>query len=279
MFGWGFADFFAKKTIDQIGDLTTLLWSQAVGVAPLVVVFAITRNLPAMGWLEGVYLVLFGITSALSYLPLYNGFGKGQLSLLSPIFASYAAVVVLISVFVFGESISAFVWIALAIVFAGVLVISTDPQALSKVFRGRNPTARAGVKEVVGALTVYSVWLVLLDRFLGHRDWVLFLLVIRTVSALTLVAYARITKREVAAGAKMLPALSLIGVCDVGAYSAVAYGFSASSQTGVIAVLSSTFSLVTLALAYVFLRERITTLQKLSAAAILGGIALVSVHP
>ena len=30
MFGWGLADFFAKKTIDKIGDIQTLAWAGGV---------------------------------------------------------------------------------------------------------------------------------------------------------------------------------------------------------------------------------------------------------
>ena len=168
MVGWGFADFFAKKTIDAIGDLQTLFWSQLIGVAPILALFVAQRNIPPLHGLDGVYLVLFGAVSALSYLPLYTGFGKGQVSLLSPIFASYAAVVVLLSVVLFGEEIGSLQWLAIAIVFAGVLLISTDLRALRSLLVRGKAARSAGVKEVVSALLVYSVWLVLFDQFLGH---------------------------------------------------------------------------------------------------------------
>lgn len=279
MAGWGFADFFAKKTIDALGDLVTLFWSQLIGVVPLVVVFAIQRNLPDLRWIDGLYLVLLGAASALSYLPLYSGFGKGQVSVLSPIFASYAVLVVLLSVIFFGETISGAVWLAIVVVVIGVLFISTDLGDIRRLIVSRDLASTAGVREVVAALVAYSVWLILFDRFLGHRDWVFFVLMIRSVSALTLLAYASIRRRSLdAKGTSFAPFLILIGLCDVGAYSAVAYGFSASPHTSIVAVLSSTFSLVTLVLASIFLRERLTRLQKVSASAILAGIVLVSVH-
>ena len=31
MLGWGFADFFAKKTVDKIGDIATLVWAHLFG--------------------------------------------------------------------------------------------------------------------------------------------------------------------------------------------------------------------------------------------------------
>ena len=35
MLGWGFADFFAKKTIDEIGSTASLVWGHAFGVLAL----------------------------------------------------------------------------------------------------------------------------------------------------------------------------------------------------------------------------------------------------
>jgi drug/metabolite transporter (DMT)-like permease len=222
--------------------------------------------------------VLFGVMSAVSYLPLYRAFGKGQVSLISPIFASFAGVVVVLSAVFFGETIPGGQWLAIAIIFLGVLLISTDPRDLVGILRGREAHPTKGLPEVLAALAMYSVWLVLLDQFLSGRDWVFFLLVIRSVAALTLFIYARATGQSLAVPDRQLrPFLALIGLCDVAAFSLVSYGFSQSSHTSIVAVLSSTFSVPTLILAAVFLHERINRLQKVAAAIILCGIVLVSV--
>jgi transporter family protein len=281
MLGWGAADFFAKKTIDQIGDLTTLFWAQAVGVIPLLGIFVVTRDVPTLHRYDVLWLVLFGIVSALSYLPVYVAFGKGQVSLISPIFASYAALVVVLSACFFGEHISTGQWVAIAVVFLGVLLISTDPSDLGRILRRGGAERIAGVPEVVGALVAYSFWLVLLDNFIGDRDWVFFLLVIRASATVTLYVYARVTRRPLALvneQRSLVPFVILIGCADVAAFSAVSYGFSATPNTSVVAVLSSTFSLPTLILARIFLKEHLGTTQKLAAGIILGGIVLVTVY-
>jgi uncharacterized membrane protein len=280
MAGWGAADFFAKKTIDQVGDLTTLFWSQAIGVVPLLILFAVKRDVPTLHPFDLLWLVLFGIVSALSYLPVYVAFGKGQVSLLSPIFASYAALVVLFSAAIFGEHISAGQWIAIVVVMVGVLLISTDPRDLGRILRRGGADRTAGLPEIVSALVVYSLWLVLFDHFIGHRDWVFFLLVIRISASLTLVVYSRVTRRSLIVEQRrsMFPYLAAIGLCDVAAYSAVSYGFSASTHTSIVAVLASTFSLPTIVLARLFLKERLANVQKVAATIILGGIVLVSIY-
>lgn len=47
MLGWGFADFFAKKTIDEIGDLATLFWSQLIGAIPLLIFAVFSQRISA----------------------------------------------------------------------------------------------------------------------------------------------------------------------------------------------------------------------------------------
>jgi drug/metabolite transporter (DMT)-like permease len=279
MIGWGLADFLAKRTVDIIGDLQTLFWSQAIGVVPLMALFAAQRDIPDFRSLDPLYLVLFGIVSALSYLPVYIAFGKGKVSVLSPIFASYAGLVVIVSAIFFGEAIPTGQWLALAVIFVGIVLISTDPREIGGVLRGRVTHAADGVPEIVAALVVYSGWLILLDRFLSGRPWILFMLLIRATAAVTLFIYARATRVSLRVGRRDLwLSVGLIGLCDVGAFSSVAFGFSHTAHAGVIAVLSATFSLPTLVLARLFLRERLTSVQQLAACSILGGVALVSLR-
>jgi drug/metabolite transporter (DMT)-like permease len=280
MFGWGMSDFLAKRAIDRIGDLRTLFWSQAAGLMPLIAIFAFSREIPTLHGFDLPFLALLGIVEAAWYLAVYAGFGKGQVSLLSPIFASYAAWVALLSALVFGERISVGKWLAIGVVFAGVILISTDPRDLRRTLRAGNTDLPPGLPEIAVALVAFSFWLLALDRFIGDRDWVFFMLAIRIAETITLVAYARATRRPLglAQHGPLMPYVSLIGCCDVIAFSAVAYGFSATTQTSIVAMLSSTYSLLTVVLARIFLQERLRGPQKLAAGIILTGIVLVSVN-
>jgi drug/metabolite transporter (DMT)-like permease len=281
MVGWGAADFLAKKTIDEIGDLPTLFWSQAIGVAPLVAIFVVTRDVPTLHTYDLAWLALFGVVSALSYVSLYAGFAKGRISLLSPIFASYAAVVVVVSAVAFGEHIPGRQWTAIVVVLLGVLLISTDPADLTRVVRNRADRDAEGIREVLSAAVAYAFWLVLLDHFIGERDWVFFLLVIRSTASVTVAVYARATRQPLtlrSAHRSLAIPLGWIGLFDVAAFSAVSYGFSATTYTSIVALLSSAFSLPTLLLARVFLKERLVSAHKIAASAILVGIALVTLN-
>ena len=282
MLGWGLADFFAKKTIDTIGDVTTLFWAQLIGIAPLAALFSIRPSIPAkLGDLDLtnlLYLTTLGVWSGLSYIPTYVAFGKGKVSLLSPIFASYAVVVTILSAAVFAEQIPLGRWIAFAIVFAGVLLISGDPRALGEWIVGaaqkREPIG--GLREIVLAVALYSVWLLALDNFINGEYWVPFLLVIRVFSALSLFLYAKLMRIKLAVSD---PAawkfLVLIGVCDVTAFAFLSFGYSATHYVSVVTMLSAAFSLPTFVLARVFLHEKVSVPQTIGAATVVLGVALL----
>jgi drug/metabolite transporter (DMT)-like permease len=297
MLGWGLADFFAKKTIDRIGDVTTLFWGQLIGILPLLILFLFNPGIPQKidGATGFAYLVLLGIWSGLSYIPTYVAFGKGKVSLLSPIFASYGVVVAILSAVFFGEIIPFGREIAFVVVFAGIWLINGDFSGIgSLIFRADKQknaaTASAeaapeevrgkvkGLREILLAVGLYSIWLIALDRFIkGEADWVPFLLVIRIFSAVSLFVYAKAKTVALRIPDKSLwKYLFLIGVFDVAAFAFVSYGFSRTPYTSVVAMLSGVFSLPTIVLARVFLKEKVTIVQTIGSLVVIAGIILLS---
>src|SRR3989344_8833903 len=125
MLGWGLADFFAKKTIDEIGDMASLAWGHIFGTLALFLavahnVFFFERKIvmpsDTYTW---IILIFFGMLQATVYFFLYRGFGKGQVSLLSPIFASFAGITAIMSIVFFREAVNIFLIFALIIIFCG----------------------------------------------------------------------------------------------------------------------------------------------------------------
>ncbi len=50
MAGWGMADFFAKKTIDRVGDITSLVWAHLFGTL-IFIFFAFYQGVITDNWL------------------------------------------------------------------------------------------------------------------------------------------------------------------------------------------------------------------------------------
>jgi drug/metabolite transporter (DMT)-like permease len=69
--------------------------------------------------------------------------------------------------------------------------------------------------------------------------------------------------------------LVLIGACEIVAYLAISYGYSATSLTSVVAILSGAFSLPVIVLARMFLNEHPTRVQTMGSIAVILGVILL----
>lgn len=275
MVGWGMADFLAKGAVDELGDLPPLFWGQLVGTAALIAIALIgggSLHLPALDWLK---LIGFGIVSGLSYLLLYSGFERGPISLLSPIFAAYAGVVVLLSAGLFGEAIPALRAVALVAILAGILLLALDLTGIRSSIAAHQT---GGIPQVLGAMLIFATWLVLWDHFVHDRSWVPLLASMRAVATVTLLGTARVRNTSLRVSNRRLwPTLGAIGIADVAAFGLVSIGFSQTASPSVVAVLSSAFSLPTILLARLFLHERLARVQQVGVVIILTGVVLVGV--
>src|SRR4051812_22535821 len=99
MLGWGFADFCAKKTVDVIGAIKSLVWAHLFGTTLFIIIALLQTTVlgsnlhfpsTASAW---VGVVLFGVLQMIVYWLAYVAFEKGQLAVLNPVFASFPAFV------------------------------------------------------------------------------------------------------------------------------------------------------------------------------------------
>ena len=279
MFGWGLSDFFAKKTIDRLGDTITLFWSQFLGIFPILLLLLFEQKVPHFNGIDWLFLIILGAWDGLCYVPAYVAFKKGQASLLGPIFATYDVLVVIISAVFFGEVIPFYRQVVLFIVFLGILLINGNPWELLLFFAGKNkrPDIVKGLPEMLLAVCLYSLWIIALDNFISNKDWLSALLVIRIFSAFTIFLLAKITHKEILFRKKrnLWKFIFLIGLFDVIAFSSVSYGLSNTSYTSVVAMLSSAFSLPLVLLAHFFLKEKTTKIQVLGGSIIIIGVMLL----
>lgn len=279
MLGWGFADFFAKKTVDSIGAIKSLVWAHAFGTSLFIVLALGQRfllnhavHLPTS---PGVWLGLagFGILQMAVYWLAYEGFGKGQLAVLNPIFASYSGLVALLSVLAFGEKLSPMLAVALIALFGGIIALNIDIPGL----RSRQLKIVPGLKEMIAAALLAAIWTIGWDRFVGGRDALAYALLMYAFMSLAAFVVAKVMKVTLGGiRPELWKFLVLIGVCETGAYLAISWGYSATPLTSIVALVSGAFSLPTLILSYMFLKERVTRLQAGAIGSILLGIILAA---
>lgn len=282
MLGWGLADFFAKKTIDRIGDVASLAWGHIFGTLALLIMILVqwlVRQQPltlpqdSKVWL-GV--IVFGIAQAAVYLFVYKGFGKGQLAVLNPVFASFSGLTAVLSILIFKEVVSPLLLVSLGVLFLGIIFISTDFVALRA--RKFDFSHIPGFKEVALATVMAGLWTLFWDRFMGGRDWLAYTFLMYLFMTITILLVAKVTKvKATISDPAIWKFLILIGVCETAAYLAISLGYSKTPLTSVVALLSGAFSLPTIFLARYFLREKITTLQTVGSIVIIIGIMLIAI--
>lgn len=258
MLGWGASDFFAKKTIDKIGDIKTLFWAQLLGTIPLLIYCLIRFSLPVFSWNDFFILFLLSLLDGFGYIYFYKALSKGKVSVISPVLASYAALGLVISAIVFQERLFPVTLFLLLLIFLGILLTSVDltllkPQALD--WRGLS----RGLPEALVGVVLFGIWYPFWDDFISRGQWWILVFLLRIFISLIvfLVAKGDVLPKT-GSDFSIWKLLLVIGFLDGGAYLALTWGFGVTSYTSVVTVLSAAYSLPTLILARIFLKEKLS---------------------
>jgi uncharacterized membrane protein len=104
---WGVCALVAAMAARRIGAFRTVIIGEAVGLASYGVLFLLVhpslRGLGQVAWL----LLLAGMIGVGGYLACYRGLESGHVGLVSAISASYGGVIVILSVLLLGEHLTA----------------------------------------------------------------------------------------------------------------------------------------------------------------------------
>ena len=284
MFGWGFSEFSTKKSVDKVGAISSLVWGHVFGsimlfiilISRLLVTHASVGSIFPNSWTTWLGLIVFGSLQATVYYFAYLAFEKGKVSVLSPIFASFSGLVALLSIVVFGETLHLSLIPALVLIFGGVLLINLDWEHL-KARRIRIESV-AGLKEIVIATVLATVWTLGWDKFSTNQDWVVYttyMFVFMSVAAYVIARQAKVSLLRLPKGAWTF--LWFIAIGEVVAYLAITLGYATTPYTSVVAILSGASSLPTIVLARIFLKEKVARSQVIASAIIIIGIVLLSI--
>ena len=283
MFGWGLADFFAKKTVGKTSAINTFLYSHIFGAILLLIYLAFNWAPANLGPKIILFLILFGIGDLTAYTLFYRGLQKGMLSVIGPIWAANGGVAVLVSFFLFSEQITALRWMGLGIVFIGTILTSFQLQKTEANLSIKNVTK--GLPETLASMIIYGFFFPFWDWFLGYqgKGWVISLTLMGLISIVGALIFIclfsrikRIPSDIRVRGKQIWFWLALIGVLTTAASLSVAWGYRFTTITSVVVVLSTAATLPTVILARIFLKEKLATNQLIGVAAIIGGLIILA---
>jgi drug/metabolite transporter (DMT)-like permease len=281
---WGSADLFARFATRRIGTFRTMLYMQFCGFCLL------TLAMPRLGgwghlfdgsgWQPWAWGILAGVLNTASTLALYRSFEIGKLSIVAPISACYPVLTMVLSAFT-GERLTPLRLAGLALTIAAVIVVARgeqSPDDANPIDGQMQPgKKRLGVNWAIFSAVCFGVMFWLLGLrvvpILGGSPSVW---IIRLTSAVTTALVMMAVRQSAALPLRGdAPWLLGVGLLDTSAYVFNNYGML-HEQTSVVSVLASLYGAVTVALAALFLREKVSLSQWLGILAIFVGIILIS---
>ncbi|HXV94978.1 MAG TPA: DMT family transporter [Gaiellaceae bacterium] len=263
---WGLGDFLAGLRTRRLPVVTVLVVSQAAGLTTIALVVAVRGVGPPDGR-HLVYGSLAGICGAVGLAALYRGLAVGPMSIVAPISATAAVVPVTFDVAA-GDRPSGAQAAGIALAVGGVVLASRSRAA------GGHRAGAEGVGLALVAAVSFGLLLVLLGEASdGDPYWGT--LAMRGTSLALLVLAALVLRPGFALGERDLPVLLLIGVLDTAGNALFAVA-TTKSLLSVAAVLGQLYPVVTVLLARLVLKERISGGQAAGVVSAFAGVALIT---
>jgi drug/metabolite transporter (DMT)-like permease len=262
---WGVADYLGGLQSRKRQVLVVVLISQLAGLC-LVVAIVAGRGVAFPGVEDMLPAAVAGVMGAFCIVIFYLALSYGPISIVAPVLASSACIPVIYGL-VTGERPSSLQLTGLAVTLTGVILVSV-------VHDGGHARGRRGIGfGVVAALLLGSLLVVFSRASAADPYWAP--LVLRVFSLTTVAVFVLVRRVRVRVDRRGVLVIALIGMLD--ALANVAYSVATTLQLlAVVAVLSSLFPVVTVALARIHLGERVTRLQQAGSLLTMAGVLLVA---
>jgi drug/metabolite transporter (DMT)-like permease len=273
---WGSSDFLARFVTRRIGTLRSLFYMQTWGFLLLTVYLISTHSwghlFDGSGWRPWAWGFLAGGCNTAAMFSFYRCLEVGKVAVVAPLSASYPVLTLLLSMFS-GERLTILRVCGVAVTLLGVILVARGEAGSDEASK----SAKRGI-----------AWALFAAIAFGVLFWILGLRIIATTGPYASLWLIRMTGSLVSLSALHLKRIqvfkslgasnwqpTVMGFLDTGAFALSNRGMQ-MEQVSIITVLSSLYGAVTVILAAVLLRERVSRLQWLGVVAIFTGIFLIS---
>ncbi|GAB4078580.1 EamA family transporter [Nostocoides australiense] len=261
---WGTSDFVAGVKAKTHPAAAVVGWSQAVALlATSIAVLFRSPHFAAGDW--PLWAALAGASGSSALVCFYAALSTGTMGVVAPI-ASLGVLVPVVLGVLEGEAPSALTWLGILVAIVGVLLAS-GPELDGRV--SRRPVVLACAAGAGFGITLYAI-----DRGSAHSVlntmWGM-----RLTSAVMFLAAALWLRKAGRMRWADAPVLVFVGLADLTAN--ILFGLASSKgMVSVASVLGSLYPVITAALAYAVLHERLRPVQIAGAAATVAGVVLIA---
>jgi len=274
MFGWGIYDFLGGVYAKQIGPFKSFFWSQLAGlISTLLLIFVFTTrlNVPI---LIIILLPIAAIIYSAGYLFFFKGFEIGNVSIVAATMNLWAVFTMLFAFIFMGQRLSTIQSIGVLMIISGVTLASLNWSDI----RNQRFQLSSGVKETVLGAFFFGVFWNISEVISEEIGWLLTTLFVKFGIILFLLLFSFLRKRELdltKAATKTKCMVVLMGIIEAGAVAIVNYGLTIGDAI-LITPIASALSVVTITLAIIFLKDKITKLQGFGIITAIAGIIVTA---
>ncbi len=274
MFGWGIYDFLGGVYAKQIGPFKSFFWSQLAGLISvflLIFIFAISLNIPV---LVVILLPIAAIIYSAGYLFFFKGFEIGNVSIVAATMNLWAVFTMLFAFVFMGQRLSSIQFLGVLMIISGVTLASINWSDI----RNHRFQLSSGVKETIFGAFFFGVFWNISEIITEEIGWLSTTLIVKFGIILFLLIFALLTKRRLGLGNttfKTKCMVALMGVIEAGAVAIVNYGLTIGDAI-LITPIASALSIVTITLAIIFLKDKVTKLQGLGIMTAIAGIIVTA---
>ncbi len=268
---WGFADFLAKKLVSKIGGFNALLFEQMFAILLLTPFVLLFGNINLITWEMIPILILTAAAWTYPYLSFYKGLEKGMLSVITPIGSTWGAGGAVLAAVILNETLSIMQWTSVAIIAIGIFLVSLQWTDLKKL----TPKKLVGVEWAILALIGWSFSAVLMKPVVLGLGPIVAIWLIKILSVPMTLSVLPITKYKLRVPTKFWKLVITIATIDVIAFLGYNFGIT-TGQVGIVGPISAAFPIVTVTMAWLFLKERLTTSQLIGVTLAISGMIALS---
>lgn len=269
---WGVGDFAITTLARYVGSARSLLYIQVFSLLSWFILIPFFPHELESGTNVWAVAALAGVFHVVGLATTYRAFEIGTLSFVSPIASSFAIVTALMFV-VTNNSPEALALAGIVLLVCGIVVVTRSTGGAEK-------TTIRGVPEAVASALCFGIMFWIMDVYVsGPLGSVAPLILLKVMASTFSAAYVARSKFEPAAespGLRTLMGIALVAaLLDTMAWVSYLLGFE-HNHGAIVTALASLFSVVTIVLAGVFLKERLNRYQWVGVGIVLVGILLVS---
>ncbi|MFH1959626.1 MAG: DMT family transporter [Patescibacteria group bacterium] len=275
MLGWGVSDFFAKKSVDKVGNIVFIFWLQLISLISIAAYIPFSNQWQDYPYEQWPKILLLAAINLLATLLFYKALEKGKVSIISPINASYPVFVIPISAFFFHEQISLGILFLLVAIILGIILTSLDIKGILKDGFDKKDFNK-GVPLVLMNVALLAIWIPFWDNFISDKSWVMSLFLFRVM--LVAIFGIFILAKKVKIGVSDHSTMKLVIISALlFSFAGISFdwGFGTTTHTSLITAISATFPAPTLLLSRIFLKEKLQLTQWLGVGLILSSLVVL----